>query len=172
MCRNPPPRLISDFVKNAGGVVKTKTSCCCTAPGGGLQVLLSDELAEVEQYQAVLLSQPQVLLQEAAASALHNLGPLRGADRQVEVVGEGKQEGLGCQATERVLQVKEVGGTAADVGAVVGDVGEELATIRWTAQGLLVGIQDGDVATVAGQRVKHAGSHGGRYSVGDRQTVK
>lgn len=64
--------------------------------------------------------------------------------------------------------MEEVGGTTADVGAVVSYVGKELATIRWTAQGLLVGVQDGDVATVAGQRVKHARTHRGRYSVGDR----
>lgn len=65
--------------------------------------MLCDELAEVEQYLAVLFSQPQLLLQEAAAPALYDLGPLRGADRQVEVVSEGKQECLGCQATERAL---------------------------------------------------------------------
>lgn len=47
--------------------------------------------------------------------------------------------------------MKEVGGTTADVGAVVRYVGKEMATIWWTAQGLLVGIQDGDVATIAGQ---------------------
>lgn len=61
--------------------------------------------------------------------------------------------------------MKEVGGTTADVGAVVRYVGKELATIRRTAQGLLVGIQDGDVATVAGERVKHAGTHRRRNSV-------
>lgn len=53
----------------------------------------------------------------------------------------------------------------ADVGAMVCYVGKELATIWWTAQGLLVGIQDGDVAAVAGQRVEHAGTHRRRYSV-------
>ncbi len=66
--------------------------------------------------------------------------------------------------------MKEVGGTTTDISAMIGYVGEELATIRRTAQGFLVSIQDGDVATVAGQRVKHAGTHRGRYSVGDRQT--
>lgn len=119
---------------------------------------------------AVLLAQPQLLLQEAAASALNALWPFCGAHRQVEVVGEGKQEGLGCQVTERALYVKEVGGTTADVGAVVSYVGKKLATIGWTAQGLLVGIQDGDVATVAGQRVKHAGAHRGRNSARNRDT--
>lgn len=97
------------LVKNAGGVVKSKTRCCSTAPGGRLQVVLSNELAEVEQYLPVLLPQPQLVLHEAAASALHNLGPLRGADWQVEVVGEGEQESLGCQLAECALQVKEVG---------------------------------------------------------------
>lgn len=66
-------------------------------------------------------------------------------------MSEGKQEGLGCQATEGALHVKEVGGAAADVGAVVGYVGKQLAAIRWAAQSLLVSIEDGDVATVAGQ---------------------
>lgn len=61
--------------------------------------------------------------------------------------------------------MKEVGGTTADVGAVVRYVGKELAGIRRAAQGLLVGIQDGDVATVAGERVKHAGTHRRRNSV-------
>lgn len=156
---------ILDLVKNAGGVVKSKTRCCSAAPGGRLQVVLSNELAEVEQYLPVLLPQPQLVLHEAAASALHNLGPLCGADWQVEVVGEGEQEGLGCQLAERALQVKEVGRAPAHVGAVVGDVGEELSAIGRTAQGLLVNIQDGDVATVAGQRVEHAGTHRRRYPV-------
>lgn len=53
-------------------------------------------------------------------------------------MGEGKQEGLGCQVTERALQVKKIGGPTADVGAVVSDVGKELAMIGRTAQGLLV----------------------------------
>lgn len=51
---------------------------------------------------------------------------------------------------QRALQVKVVGGAPAYVGAVVGDVGEQLATVGWTAQVLLVNIQDGDVAAVAG----------------------
>lgn len=121
------------LVENAGGVVKSKTRCCSAAAGGRLQVVLSNELAEVEQYLPVLLPQPQLVLHEAAAPALHNLGPLRGADRQVEVVGEGEQESLGCQLAERALQVKEVGGAPAYVGAVVGDVGEELAAVGRTA---------------------------------------
>lgn len=74
--------------------------------------------------------------------------------------------------TERALYVEEVGGAAADVGAVVGYVGKELAAIRRAAQRLLVGVQDGDVATVAGQRVKHAGAHGRRHSVEDKGTVQ
>lgn len=51
----------------------------------------------------------------------------------MKVVGEGKQEGLGCQVAQRALYVQEVGGTTADVGAVVRYVGKELATIRRTA---------------------------------------
>lgn len=101
----------------------------------------------------VFIAQPQLLLQETAASALHNLEPLRRADWQVQMVGEGKQEGPCCQATERALQVKEVSGTTSDVGAVVSYVCEELTMVRRTAQGLLVSIQDGNVAAVAGQRV-------------------
>jgi len=67
--------------------------------------------------------------------------------------------------------VEEVGGAAADVGAVVGHVGEEMATIRRAAQGLQVGVQDGDVTAVAGQRVKHAGAHGRCNSVGGRKEL-
>lgn len=89
----------------------------------------------------------------------------------MEVVGEGEQEGLGGQATERALYVQEVGGAAADVGAVVGDVSEELAAVGGAAQGLLVGVQDGNVATVAGQRVKHAGAHRGRHSAGEEKEM-
>lgn len=100
---NPQSCVILDFVKNAGGVVKTKRSCSCSAPGGRLKVMLSDELAEVEQYSPVLLTQTQLILQEAVASALHNFGPLRRADRQVEVMGEGKEESFSCQAAERAL---------------------------------------------------------------------
>lgn len=90
MCNNPALVIILDFVKNAAGVVETKTRGCCSAAVGGLQVVLRDELAEVKQYLAVLLIQPQLLLQEAAASALNDLGPLRGADGHVEVVRERK----------------------------------------------------------------------------------
>lgn len=138
-----PPRTL-DFVQIAAGVVKTKAAAV-----GGLQVLLSDELAEVQQDLAVLLVQPQLLLQEGAASGLHHFQPLRGADGQVEVVGEGEQEGLGGEATERALDVKEVGGAAADEGAVVSHVGEQLAAVRRASQSPLVYVQDGDVAAVA-----------------------
>lgn len=140
----------SDLIKNAGGVVKTKTRCCSTAPLGRLKVVLGDELAEVEQYLPVLLPQTQLVLEEAAAAALHDIGPLPGAEWQVEVVGEREQEGLGGQLAESALQVKVVGGAPAYVGAVVGDVGKQLAAVGWTAQGLLVSIKDGDVAAVAG----------------------
>lgn len=85
------------------------------------------------------------------ASTLHRLGALSGADQQMEVVSEGVEEGFGCQAAESALQVKEVGGTAADERAMVCDVGKQLSTIRWTAKGLLISVKDGDVATVAGQ---------------------
>lgn len=69
----------------------------------------------------------------------------------MEVVSEGVEKGLGCQAAESALQVKVVGGAAADESAMICDVGKKLSTIRWTAKGLLVGIKDGDVATVARQ---------------------
>lgn len=69
----------------------------------------------------------------------------------MEVVCEGVEEGFGCQAAESALQVKEVGGPAADESAMVCDVGKQLSTVGWTAKGLLIGIKDGDVATVAGQ---------------------
>lgn len=78
----------------------------------------------------------------------------------MEVVREGEQERPGRQAAERALQVEEVGGAAADVGAVVGHVGEELAAVLRAAQGLHVGVQDGDVAAVAGQGVEGAGAGG------------
>lgn len=165
-------RSSSYLVKNAGGVVETETRCCSTAPGGGLKVVLGDELAEVEQYLPVLLPEAQLVLEEAAAAALHHVGPLRGAERQVEVVGEGEQEGLGGQVAERALQVKVVGGAPAYVGAVVGDVGQEVAPVGRTAQGLLVNVQYGDVAAVAGQRVEHAGAHWGRYSVGTDDKIR
>lgn len=84
-------------------------------------------------------------------------------------MGEGEKEGLGGQAAEHALYVKEVSGAMADVGAVVSYVGEELATIWGAAQGLLVHIQNGDVATVAGQRVQHAGAHRGGHSEGNRK---
>ena len=67
--------------------------------------------------------------------------------------------GLGSQGGECALDVHEVGGAPADVGAVVGHVGEELAAVGGEAQRLLVCIQDGDVATVAGQGAKHAGTY-------------
>lgn len=94
----------------------------------------------MQQNLTVLLIQPQLLLQETAPPGLHVLGPLRGADRQVEVVGEGQQEGLGGQAAQCALNVEEVGGAPADEGAVVGDVGEQAAAVRRAAQGLLVNI--------------------------------
>lgn len=141
---------LSYLIKNAGGVIKTKTRCCSTAPLGRLKVVLGDELAEVEQYLPVLLSQTQLVLKEVAAAALYDVGALHGAEWQVEVVGEREQEGLGGQVAESALQVKVVGGAPAYVGAVVGDVGKQLATVGWAAQGLLVNIQDGDVAAVAG----------------------
>lgn len=139
-----------DLIKNAGGVVETKTRCCPTASWGRLKVVLGDELAEVEQYLPVLLPQTQLVLEEAPAAALDNVGPLHGAKRKVEVVGEREQKGLGGQVAQRALQVKVVGGASPYVGAVVGDVGEQLATVGRTAQGLLVNVQDGDVATIAG----------------------
>lgn len=94
----------------------------------------------MQQNLAVLLIQPQLLLQETATPGLYVLWPLLGADRHMEVVGEGEQEGLGCQAAERALNVEEVGGASADEGAVVGDVREQPATIRRAAQGLLINI--------------------------------
>lgn len=66
--------------------------------------------------------------------------------------------------------MEEVGGTAADEGAVVRYFGKEVTPVRRAAQGLVVGIQDGDVATVPGERVKHAGAHRGRHSVRGRHT--
>lgn len=69
----------------------------------------------------------------------------------MEVVSEGVEEGFGGQAAESALQVKEVGGTAADESAMVCDVGKQLSTIRGTAKGLLIGVQDGGIAAVAGQ---------------------
>lgn len=50
--------------------------------------MLGDELAEVEQYLPVLLPQTQLVLEEAFAAALDNVGPLHGAEWEVEVVGE------------------------------------------------------------------------------------
>lgn len=82
----------------------------------------------------------------------------------MEVVGEGVEEGSGCQAAEGALQVKEVGGTAADEGAMVRHVGQQLSAVGRTAKGLLIGVEDGDVATVAGQRVKRARAQRRRYS--------
>lgn len=67
--------------------------------------------------------------------------------------------------------MEEVGGTTADVGAVVCYVGKELATIWRTPQGFLIGIQDGNVATVAGQRVKHAGPRWRCYSVRTKSEI-
>lgn len=64
--------------------------------------------------------------------------------------------------------MEEVGGAPADVGAVVSDVSEQLATIRRAAQGRLVSVQDGDVAAVAGERVKHARAQRGCDPVGKR----
>lgn len=157
-------RSSSYLVKNAGGVAETETRCRSTAPRGRLEVVLGDELAEVEQYLPVLLPKAQLVLEEAAAAARHHVGALRGAERQVEVVGEGEQEGLGGQVAECALQVKVVGGAPAYVGAVVGDVGQEVAPVGRAAQGLLVKVQDGDVAAVAGQRVEHAGAHWRRDS--------
>lgn len=83
----------------------------------------------------------------------------------MEVVSEGVEEGFGCQVAERGLQVKEVGGTTADESAMVCDVGKQLSTIRWTAKGLLISVKDGNIATVAGQRVKHARTQRRCYSV-------
>lgn len=84
-------------------------------------------------------------------------------------MGEGEEEGLSRQAAQRALQVKEVGGAVAYVGAVVSYVGKEVATIWGAAQGLLVHIQDGDVATVAGQREQYAGAHRGGHSGSKRE---
>ncbi|KAF3846731.1 hypothetical protein F7725_003809, partial [Dissostichus mawsoni] len=132
------------------------TNCICRVPKSKLEVVvLRDELAEVEQDLAVLVPQTQLFLQEAAAPALHPLRPLGAADGEVQVVGEGQQEGLGCHLTQRALQVEEEGGAAADGGAMVGDVGEQLASVRRTAQRFLVDVQDGDVAAVARQRAKY-----------------
>lgn len=65
--------------------------------------------------------------------------------------------------------MEEVGGAPTDVGAVVSDVSEQLATIRRAAQGLLVSVQDGDVAAVAGERVQHARAQRGCDPVGKRE---
>ena len=80
-------------------------------------------------------------------------------------MGESKQEGFGSQAAQGALYMEEVGGATPDVGAMIRYVGQQLAAIRRAAQGLLVGIKDGDIAAVAGQRVKHAGTNRGRHSV-------
>lgn len=105
----------------------------------------------MQQYLSVLLTQAQLVLQEAVAPPLHRLRALRGADQQMQVVREGVEEGFGCQAAETALQVKEVGGTTADESAMVCDVGKQLSAVRRTAKGLLIGVKDGDVAAVAGQ---------------------
>lgn len=61
--------------------------------------------------------------------------------------------------------MKEVGGAAADVGAVISYVGEQLTTIWRAAQGLLVSVENGDVPTIARQRIKHTRTSRGRHSV-------
>lgn len=67
------------------------------------------------------------------------------------------QQSLVCQRRQAALQVQEVGGAAADAHVGVGQSADQHAGVGRRAQRLLVQVQQGQIATVASQRVKHSG---------------
>lgn len=71
------------------------------------------------------------------------------------------EQSLVGQGSQAALQVQQVGEASADASVRVGQSVDERAGVRRTVQRPLVQVQQGQVATVASQRVKNTGRRAG-----------
>lgn len=91
--------------------------------------------------------------------------------RQVQVVAEGIEEGLGTQLGEHALDVQVVGAAPFDLSTMVCQPGHECASVERAAQSFVVQVQDARVAAVAAQSVKCASTGRGHYSATHRSRL-
>lgn len=142
------------FIHDAGDVIKAKDGGADPLPGPS-QVMPFDELGQELQDLAVLRIAAEVP-QELRPASGHDFLVLAEVHGEMQVVAESVEEGLGAELRQRALRMQEVGAAMLDLRPMVGQTLHQRSSVWGAAEGLLVGIQDADVAAIALQGVEDA----------------
>lgn len=103
-----------------------------------LHIVQLQQLSQVLDHLDIFIHQTQVQLQEACLAAGNQFLCLLVVGRQVQVVAEGIEEGLGAELGEHALDMQVVGAAPLDLSAVVCQPGHKGASVERAAQGFVV----------------------------------
>lgn len=123
--------LTSDFVQKTGDIVKPEHGLA--GPRRLLHIVQLQQLSQVLDHLDIFIHETQIQLQKACLPAGNQLLYLLVVGRQVQVVAEGVEEGLGAELGEHALDVQVVGAAPLDLSTVVCQPGHKGASVKGAA---------------------------------------